>query len=167
MVAVEAVALTGDAPGQAAKRRPILWAMGEVRRNLLNTLARIERAGLEQAFYDWRGPDGADNSVGSLPYHVAGVELGWWYFDLLGTGLPADLKELFPFDDRTEEGNRRLVKDVPIDDQLARLERALRLAEAQCRSCEAHCAKQAAFCVKYGDRHRVGFGTKRTSAVAT
>ena len=29
-------------------------------------------------------------------------------------------------------------------------DRALRLAEAQCRSCEDHCANQASFCVKYG-----------------
>lgn len=111
-------------PGAVPEVGVWLWAMGEVRRNLLNTLARIEQAGFGQEFYDWRGPDSADNSVGSLLYHVAGVELGWLYFDVLGTGLPADLKELFPLNDRTEDGKLRHVKDVPIEEHLARLKRA-------------------------------------------
>lgn len=87
-----------------------LWGMKEARRGLLSTLDRIERAGFGQEFLDWRGPDGQDNSVGALLYHIAGVEMGWLYFDLLMTGFPDDVKERFPVDDRTEDGHLR---DVP------------------------------------------------------
>lgn len=111
----------GSYPGAVPEIGVWLWAMEEARRNLLATLKRIERAGFGQEFIDWRGPDGNDNSVGSLLYHIAGVEMGWLYFDVLGTGLPADIQELFPVDDRTEDGMLRHVADVPLADHIAKL----------------------------------------------
>ncbi len=76
-----------------------LGAMQEVRSGLLNTMGRIERARFGQDFLDWRGPDGDDNSVGTLLYHIASVEAGWLYFDIQLGRLPDDFKELFPVDD--------------------------------------------------------------------
>ncbi len=73
-----------------------LGAMQAVRGNLLNSLARIDNAGWGNEFLDWRGPAGDDNSVGTLLYHIAWVELGWLYFDIMLGEKPADLEELLP-----------------------------------------------------------------------
>lgn len=84
---------------------PWLAAMEQLRGLTLTTLARIESAGLGQEFLDWRGSDGNDNWVGSVLYHVAHVEVGWLYFDLLATGgLPQDLEEIVPIGGRDEQG---------------------------------------------------------------
>ncbi len=111
----------GSYPGAEPEVGVWLWAMEEARRNLLNTLERIERAGFGQEFYDWRGPNGDDNSVSALLYHIAGVEMGWLFFDVLGTGLPADVQRMFRVDDRTEDGKLRHLPDVPIAEHLERL----------------------------------------------
>ncbi len=73
-----------------------LGAMEKVRGGLLRTLGRIDAAGWGNEFLDWRGPQGDDNSVGTLLYHIAWVELGWLYFDIMLGDAPADLKELLP-----------------------------------------------------------------------
>lgn len=114
----------GSYPGAAPEIGVWLWAMQEVRRNLLDTLERVERAGFGQEFLDWRGPDGDDNSVGTLLYHVAGVELGWLYHDILGTGFPEDIGALFPLDDRTEDGRLRPLPGVTLAEHRERLARS-------------------------------------------
>ncbi len=98
-----------------------LWGMKEARRGLLRTLERIEAAGFGQEFLDWRGIDGKDNSVGTVLYHVAGVEMGWLYFDLLMTALPDDVKERFPEEDRAEDGNLRHFPGETLDQHRDRL----------------------------------------------
>lgn len=111
----------GAYPGAIPQVGVWLWAMQEARRNLLTTLGRIERAGFGQEFIDWRGADGNDNSVGTLLYHIAGVELGWLYVDILGGALPDDWSTLFPFDDRTDEGTLRHIPGVALEDHVAKL----------------------------------------------
>lgn len=82
-----------------------LGAMQSIRGQLLHTLTRIDRAGWGNGFLDWRGPAGDDNSVGSLLYHIAAVELSWLYFDMLPEREPDDLRDLLPFDDRDDQGH--------------------------------------------------------------
>lgn len=101
-----------------------LWGMQEVRRGLLSTLDRIEQAGFGQEFLDWRGPDGNDNSVGTLLYHVAGVEMGWLYFDMLMTGFPDEVQEWLPFDDRNETGQLRYLPGITFEEHRTRLAKA-------------------------------------------
>ncbi len=84
---------------------PWLWAMEDARRATLDTLGRIERAGFGQEFLDWRGPDGKDNSVAALLYHIAIVEASWLYVDMLMEDPPADIRAVMPFDDRDERGD--------------------------------------------------------------
>jgi hypothetical protein len=97
--------------------------MQEVRRGLLSTLDRIEQAGFGQQFLDWRGPDGEDNSAGTLLYHVAGVEMGWLYIDMLMTGFPAEVQEWLPFDDRDETGHLRYLPGITFEEHRKRLAR--------------------------------------------
>ncbi len=55
-----------------------MWAMNAVRRR---TLRLVE--GGDQRTLDWEGPDGRENAIGSLLYHIALVEMGWLYGDVM------------------------------------------------------------------------------------
>lgn len=68
-----------------------LWALEEVRSR---TLRAVE--GLEQAELDWTGEDGAENSIGSLLYHIAVVEISWLYFDCLNRPAPEHVQAVLP-----------------------------------------------------------------------
>lgn len=95
-----------------------LWAMEEVRRSLLRTVA-----GLDQAVLDWRGPDGESNSIGSLLYHIAGVEMGWLFFDVFGLKeLPPEVMAHFPRHIFENECITHM-PGVPLQEHLARLQR--------------------------------------------
>jgi hypothetical protein len=71
-----------------------LWALQDVRRRYTLRLVKD----LDPRLVDWEGPDGQENAIGSLLYHIALVELGWLYGDLKGlTDLPPAVKPYFPF----------------------------------------------------------------------
>ena len=96
---------------------PWLWAMEETRRGLLDTIV-----GLNQAALDWRGRDNADNSIGSLLYHVALVEMSWLYEDVR-LEEPADgIGSLFPLNHRDADGNLAQVAGESLEDHIHRLE---------------------------------------------
>ncbi len=97
-----------------------MWAMSEVRRR---TLRLVE--GLDQRTLDWEGPDGRENAIGSLLYHIAMVEMGWLYRDVMGReDLPPALKPDFPF--KMTEVDRHLTRvlGVPLPKHVARLSRS-------------------------------------------
>lgn len=93
-----------------------LWGMEETRRGLLATVR-----GLDQQQLDWRGPTGRDNSIGSLLYHIALVELDWLHYDLLLTEPPQEVLASFPHHHRTPDGRLAHVEGVSIDDHLERM----------------------------------------------
>ena len=94
-----------------------LWAMAETRKK---TKAYV--AGIDQNTVDWAGPEGDENSIGTLLYHLANVEMGWLHFDTLmePEHFP---KDDFPFEPFTE-GRITPVVGVSLDDHLARLDRS-------------------------------------------
>jgi uncharacterized damage-inducible protein DinB len=94
-----------------------LWALEEVRRHTRETVQ-----GLGQGVLDWRGPGGEENSIGSLLYHVAIVEMDWLFFDIRGKeSFPGSVGRLFPLPMRTD---RRLthVPGVTLAEAVARLD---------------------------------------------
>lgn len=93
-----------------------LWAMQEARRGLLEEVEVIDDEQL-----DWRGPSGADNSIGSLLYHVALIETSWLYDDIFMGPYPEDIVALFPLDHRTPDGRLMHVPGMPLDEHLQRL----------------------------------------------
>lgn len=95
-----------------------LWAMEAVRGK---TLWMIE--GLDQATLDWEGPDGQDNSIGSLLYHIALVEIGWLFTDMLQQSFPPEVERESPFEMWTPEGRIGPVRNVALADHVGRLER--------------------------------------------
>jgi hypothetical protein len=57
-----------------------LWALQDVRRRYK---LRLDQD-LDPRLVEWEGPDGQENAIESLLYHIALVELGWHYGDLKG-----------------------------------------------------------------------------------
>lgn len=81
---------------------------------------------LDERLVDWEGPDGQENAIGSLLYHIAIVELGWLYGDVMQmTELPPAVKPDFPFP-IAEQGRKHLtrVRGVPLAEHVARLNRS-------------------------------------------
>ena len=78
-----------------------LWALEDARR-----ITRRTVDGLDVPALDWRGPDGTENSIGSLLYHVAGVEMGWLFIDVLGRALPPEVEAELPFEAWTVDRTR-------------------------------------------------------------
>jgi hypothetical protein len=70
----------------------------DTRRRLLRDLEGFDPADLD------RTPPGSPNSIGTLLYHVAAIELDWLYADLLGGEFPDATAEWFPVDVREESG---------------------------------------------------------------
>jgi hypothetical protein len=96
-------------PLEASEREIGSWLQGleQTRRGMLRTASGIDRELL-----DWRGPTGSDNSIGTLLTHVAVVEMGWTYLDVLMQEVPAELEAMVPYErDRDEAGNLVHVSD--------------------------------------------------------
>ena len=67
-------------------------------------------------------PPGAPNSIGTLLYHVALIELGWLLVDILGPESAVTWPEaLLPFADRDGEGTLTVVRGETIAVHLERL----------------------------------------------
>lgn len=66
-------------------------------------------------------PNGGDNSVGSLLYHVAAIEVDWLYADILRQPYPGWMSRLFPDDVRTDDGELTAAGGSSLDGQIARL----------------------------------------------
>jgi uncharacterized damage-inducible protein DinB len=93
-----------------------LWMMEDVR-----AITKRCVEGISQAALDWV-PDPAANSIGTLLYHIAGVEVSWLYEEALAQPYPNDIVALFPYEDRDASGHLILVRGVGIAEHLARLD---------------------------------------------
>ncbi|HET9495103.1 MAG TPA: DinB family protein [Chloroflexia bacterium] len=61
-------------------------------------------------------PIAGHNTIGTLLYHVAGVEASWVYEDVLGlTDFPPEVNTLFPYDMRDEQGLLYALAGNPLD----------------------------------------------------
>src|SRR6266704_1702937 len=85
-----------------------LSAMEDARRD---TVREVE--GLPDEAVDWR-PEGAENPIGTLLYHVALVEADWLLTDILGSdGAGLWPHDWLPFEDRDAEHRLTAVEGVP------------------------------------------------------
>jgi uncharacterized damage-inducible protein DinB len=97
-----------------------LSAMEDARRDTLHELE-----GVPDEAIDWR-PDGAENSIGTLLYHVALVEADWLLTDIMGPdGAALWPGDLLPFDDRDAEHRLTRMEGETLEQHLGRL-RAVR-----------------------------------------
>lgn len=95
-----------------------LWALEAVRRRTLDVVN-----GLDQRTLDWEGPDGRENAIGSLLYHIALVEMSWLFMDIQERDFPASVKADFPHEMATE-GRITPVTSVPLAEHVGRLTRS-------------------------------------------
>ena len=98
-----------------------LWALEDARR-----ITRRAVDGLDVATLDWRGADGSENSIGSLLYHVADVEMDWLFIDVLGREIPPEVEADLPFETWTD-GRLTHVAGVSLDEHRGRLDRTRRV----------------------------------------
>ncbi|PYZ99235.1 damage-inducible protein DinB [Alteribacter lacisalsi] len=68
-----------------------LWSMSDVRRSLKEKLSDVPDELLDQR-------EGKGHSIGTLLYHIAIVEAGWFYGEVKQTDFDPDIKRLFPED---------------------------------------------------------------------
>jgi uncharacterized damage-inducible protein DinB len=93
-----------------------LSALEDCRRD---TLKELE--GLDDEAVDVRHPS-ADNSLGSLLYHVALIEADWLLVDIFGaTSSTAEEEALLPFTDRDDRGELTHVEGETLAQHLDRL----------------------------------------------
>lgn len=94
-----------------------LWILEDTRRETKLALANID-----QSILDWT-PSQADNSIGTLLYHIGLIELDWLYVEMLENApWPTALKELFPIEDRDDQHALSVIRGVSLAEHLRRLD---------------------------------------------
>lgn len=92
-----------------------LWRLEDARER---TLELIDRLPDDAA--DWRPPWGP-NTIGTLLYHLALIELDWLYSEILEAQPPREFLRLFPVEHRDAAGRLGVLAGETFDDHLARL----------------------------------------------
>lgn len=93
-----------------------LWLLEDTRRETIEALD-----GLTSDALDWLPPQGA-NSIGTLLYHIALIEMDWLYTEALESQpWPEALKALFPLDARDAHERLSLARGETLNDHLRRL----------------------------------------------
>ena len=79
-----------------------LWALEEARARTV----RLVR-GVDQRMLDRESPDANENAIGSLPYRIAEVEMGWLWNNIRGLAeMPPDILAEFTLESAYEETGR-------------------------------------------------------------
>jgi uncharacterized damage-inducible protein DinB len=101
-------------PGYAPEIGRWLWCLEDVRHNLATRLAGTPQSGL-----DYKPANG--HTIGTLLYHIAFVEAGWLYGEVIGSEeLPPEISALFPAEGWTE-GKLTPFKGESLEEHLTRL----------------------------------------------
>jgi uncharacterized damage-inducible protein DinB len=110
--------------GVDARVGEALWRLADARRRTLDLIRHLGDADVDAP------PAIGRNTIGTLLYHVAAIELDWLYADILEAPFPDGSEGWFPVDVRTGDGDLSMVRD-PLAKHLERLEwvRALLVAQ--------------------------------------
>ena len=111
-----------------------LWALEDTRHETLKSLDGLSDEDLDSL------PQGANNTIGALLYHIAIVEVGWLFFQVLEgkKPFPQGFGALFPADAVHEREQLTHLQGASLQDYLQRLEkvRASLLEEFRANSIE-------------------------------
>lgn len=77
--------------------------------NLIRERTLEDVGGLSTEALDHTTPEQI-NSIGTLLYHIAVIELNWLYCEILEQDFPKDIMAHFPYDDRDETGRLTQVR---------------------------------------------------------
>jgi uncharacterized damage-inducible protein DinB len=109
-----------------------LSAMEVTRDDTLRELSEVPDRAL-----DWK-PDGSENTIGTLLYHIALVEADWLLEDILGPeAAPPWPTDLLPFDARDEERRLTQIKGTTKEQHVERLQKVRSLLLEFLRSMRA------------------------------
>jgi uncharacterized damage-inducible protein DinB len=93
-----------------------LSAMEEARQRTIGALE-----GLTDEIINWSGSRGV-NSIGSLLYHIAAIEMSWLYEDILeGEEFSPQIAAWMQYDVRGDDGSLTSVTSEPLETHLNRL----------------------------------------------
>lgn len=105
-------------PGYESTIGRWLWVLEDTRRETKEEAL----TGLVPAVLDWTPPHG-ENSIGTLLYHIALIELDWLYTEALESQpWPEELKPLFALDDRDAQGRLSPLVGETLEEHLHRLD---------------------------------------------
>ena len=93
-----------------------VWALEDTRSRTKSLLA-----GISQEVLDWVPQEGG-NSIGTLLYHLAAIEMSYLYEDILEVGWATELEGLLPYNIRDETSSLVEVKGENLGVHLDRLD---------------------------------------------
>jgi uncharacterized damage-inducible protein DinB len=82
-----------------------LWRLGDARQRTLDLLRRVTDEHLDAP------PAAGRNTIGTLLYHLAAIELDWLYADILQEEFPKGADDWFPVDVRSDAGDLSDVRE--------------------------------------------------------
>jgi uncharacterized damage-inducible protein DinB len=105
--------VAGSLPGYAPEVGAALWRLQDARDRTLRLLAELPP--------DLVDREVSGNTIGTILYHVALIEVDWLFSEILESDLPAELAARFPAADRDEQGILTAVRGESVDDHRTRL----------------------------------------------
>jgi len=96
----------------------VSFAAQSLQKEREKTLKAVER--LEGQHLD-AYVDGFPNSIGTLLYHIADIELDWLYSEILEQDVPKELQDLFPIYTHLEDGSLAPVQELDLANHLNRM----------------------------------------------
>jgi uncharacterized damage-inducible protein DinB len=98
-----------------------LWLLEDTRHETKEALAGLAPAAVDLT------PIPNDNSIGTLLYHIALIELDWLYTEILeDQPWPEELKQLFALNHRDEQAHLSVFQGASLEEHLHRLDVARR-----------------------------------------
>jgi uncharacterized damage-inducible protein DinB len=116
MERVRKLLLLEPLPGYAPGIDRALAAFEDSRQRTKEALGDLPRAVL-----DWT-PSSWQNSIGSLLYHIAAIEMDWLFAEILEEEFPEQILALFPYPVRDDNGRLTVVAGLSLADHLARMD---------------------------------------------
>lgn len=105
-----------------------LWMLDDTR---LATWKVLQ--GIAPTVIDWQPLLENGNSIGTLLYHIAVIEMDWLYNEVTETALPESVWETFPHPSRDAKGQLSVVTGLSLDDHFKRLDATRKLLNSTFR----------------------------------
>jgi uncharacterized damage-inducible protein DinB len=93
-----------------------LWRLQDTRRRTMDALKDLPDEAI-----DWQAT-GLQNSIGTLLYHIAAIEVDWLYSEVLEQEFTPELEMLLSYPVREDDGRLFAVKEVHLNRHLSRLD---------------------------------------------
>ena len=92
-----------------------IWMLEDTR-----TVTGLRLEGIAPEVIDWQPPAG--NSIGTLLYHIAAIEMDWLYTEVMESHLPESVWEPFSYPVRGADGRLTVVSGISLDAHFKRLD---------------------------------------------